>query len=122
MLTGREKREMESYKIFINTRLFYSSQILLRSVTILLLFLLVRYESLGISRHRMLRNDIVNIPTTRITKIPWKKGRQARGNGILRCAVKSLVTRVPIKRSNGCFVHQESLSWRSSTRRLLRAY
>lgn len=50
----------------------------------------------------MLRNDVVNIPRRGSYGVLAEKGAHARKNSvrILRRAIKSLVTRVPIKRSD----------------------
>lgn len=55
----------------------------------------------------MLRNDIVNIPATRITKIPWKKRETSAQKCHPHLKMRRKIaryTRVPIKHSNECFV------------------
>lgn len=58
------------------------------------------------SRHRMLRNDIVNTSTMRITKIPWKKGDKRAEMASASWDVRRKIARYPrpIKHLNGCFV------------------
>lgn len=99
ILTLQRKKRETSLKLLLYAIILFLVNFI---ITVLLQFwcYFCSYEYLGISRYRMLRNDIVNILVTRITKMPWKKERQARKNAvhILRCIVKSLVIHVPIKR------------------------